>query len=239
MPAQPQPHFTYGETEIAWLKSRDPALGAVIDELGPIRREVTPDLFTALISSIVGQQISSKALETVWGRVAARFDPLTPQALAAAPLEEVQACGISWRKAEYIKGIAEAVLSGELDLAALRHLPDAEVCARLAALRGIGVWTAEMLLIFCLQRPNILSRDDLAILRGLRMLYRHRRITPALFAKYKRRYAPYASVASLYLWAIAGGACPHLTDCAPKKPAARQRGGSAPGGGNPKGHLTL
>lgn len=212
-----QPCFIYGEEEKAWLKARDPVLGAVIDELGHIQRAVIPDLFVALVSSVVAQQISTKALATVWGRMVTRFSPLTPQSIGAASVEEVQACGISMRKAEYIKGIAEAVLSGELDLAFLRELPDAEVCARLSALRGIGVWTAEMLLIFSLQRPNILSRDDLAILRGLRMLYRHRRITPALFAKYQRRYAPYASVASLYLWAVAGGDCPGLTDCAPKK----------------------
>ncbi len=218
-----QSHFIYGETETAWLRARDPLLGAVIAELGPLRRTVIPDLFTALASSIVAQQISSKALETVWGRMVARFAPFTPQSIVAASVEEVQACGMSMRKAEYIKGIAGAVLSGELDLALLRGLPDAEVCARLAALRGIGVWTAQMLLIFSLQRPNVLSWDDLAILRGLRMLYRHRRITPALFAKYQRRYAPYASVASLYLWAIAGGACPGLVDCAPQKPASAKK----------------
>ena len=74
-----------------------------------------------------------------------------------------------------------------------------------------------MLMIFSMQRPDILSWDDLAIQRGLRMLYRHRRITPKLFAKYKKRYSPHASVASLYLWAIAGGACASLKDCAPEK----------------------
>jgi DNA-3-methyladenine glycosylase II len=96
-------------------------------------------------------------------------------------------------------------------------MADSEICKRLVEIKGIGVWTAEMLMTFSMQRPDILSWDDLAIHRGLRMLYRHRKITPALFAKYKRRYSPYASVASLYLWAIAGGACPSLTDPAQKK----------------------
>jgi DNA-3-methyladenine glycosylase II len=82
-------------------------------------------------------------------------------------------------------------------------MSDDELCARLIQLKGIGIWTAEMLMIFSLQRPNILSWNDLAILRGLCRLYHHRKITPKLFAKYKKRYSPYASVASLYLWAIA------------------------------------
>jgi DNA-3-methyladenine glycosylase II len=86
-------------------------------------------------------------------------------------------------------------------------------------IRGIGKWTAEMLMLFSLQRPDILSYDDLAIQRGLRMIYHHRRITPKLFERYRRRYSPYASVASLYIWAVAGGAIDGMKDYAPKKKA--------------------
>ena len=218
----PEQYFVYGKKEIDWLKSRDPVLGAAMDEIGPIRRPVTPDLFMALVNNIVGQQISSKAHATVWGRMKERFSPLTPQSIGALSAEELQTCGISMRKAYYIKEIADSVLSGYLNLKELPTLSDDEVCARLSRLKGIGVWTAEMLMTFSMQRPDIMSWDDLAILRGLRMLYRHRKITPALFAKYKRRYSPYATVASLYLWAIAGGACPHLTDCAPKTEAQKR-----------------
>ena len=102
--------------------------------------------------------------------------------------------------------------SGELDLAAVAKMPDAEVVATLSSLRGIGVWTAEMLLLFTLQRPDILSYGDLGIQRGMRMVYRHRKITKALFGKYRRRLSPCGSVASLYLWMVAGGAIPELTD---------------------------
>ena len=87
---------------------------------------------------------------------------------------------------------------------------------QLARLPGVGVWTAEMLMTFSLQRPDVISYGDLAIQRGLRMLYRHRRVDRKLFDKYRRRYAPHATVASLYLWAVAGGAVPGLTDPAPK-----------------------
>lgn len=209
-------YFVYGREEINWLKAKDPILGAAIDEIGPIRRAVVPNLFEALINSIVGQQISTKAQVTIWKRMKERFVPLTPDVIAAASAEEVQSCGLSMRKAFYIKDIAENVRSGSLNLEELQTLSDDEVCARLSQLKGIGVWTAEMLMTFSMQRQDILSWGDLAILRGLRMLYRHRQITPKLFAKYKRRYSPYATVASLYLWAIAGGACEGLTDPAVK-----------------------
>ena len=209
--------FVYGAQETEYLKARDPRLGAVIDTVGPIRRAVTPDLFAALINAIVGQQISTKAQATIWARLCAQLAPLSPATIAAAPPAALQGCGMSLRKADYIRGIATAVLDGSLDLQALSALPDDDIIRRLSALKGIGVWTAEMLLTFSLQRPNVISSGDLAILRGLRMLYRHRVITPRLFAKYRRRYAPYATVASLYLWAIAGGAIPDLTDPAVKK----------------------
>lgn len=208
--------FSYGETEIAWLTARDPILGAAIEEIGPIRRPVIPDLFTALVQAMVGQQISAKALATVWGRLEDRFAPLAPERLGAVSAGELQSCGLSWRKVEYIRGMVASVLDGRLDLARLAALPDEEVRVHLCQIKGIGAWTAEMLLTFCLQRPDVMSPGDLAILRGLRMLYGHREITPRLFARYRRRYSPHATVASLYLWAIAGGACPRLTDRAPR-----------------------
>ena len=103
-------------------------------------------------------------------------------------------------------------MSGEFDLAAVAKMPDEEVIAALSSLRGIGVWTAEMLLLFTLQRPDVLSYGDLGILRGMRMVYRHRKITKTLFDKYRRRLSPCGSVASLYFWKVSGGAIPGLTD---------------------------
>lgn len=208
--------FTYGTEEMEYLTARDPKLGQAIARIGVIKRTVEPDLFQSLVRAIVGQQISGKAQAAIWGRMLERFSPLTPEKLASVPMEDLQSCGTSLRKAEYIKDIARAVLEGEVDLEALKTMSDAEVCAELTKLKGIGPWTAEMLLIFTLERPDVVSFGDLAIQRGMRMLYRHRRITPELFRKYRRRYSPYGTVASLYLWAISGGALPELTDPAPK-----------------------
>ena len=141
---------------------------------------------------------------------------VSPEIIALRSEDELQSVGITYRKAGYIKSAAERVLAGEIDLEELHGLPDDEVCRRLSELPGIGVWTAEMLMLFSMQRPDIMSYGDLAIQRGLRMVHHHRRITPQLFARYRRRYSPYGSVASLYLWAVAGGAVPGLRDWAPK-----------------------
>jgi len=210
-------YFVYGEAETGWLKSRDPLLGAAIDEIGPISRPVIPDLFEALIQAIVGQRISIKAQATIWARIQKLAAPISPGRFMDLSLEELSQCGLAPRKAMNIKEIAASILKGDLDLAALDSLKDQEVLKRLCQIKGLGPWTAEMLMTFSMQRPDVLSWGDLAIHRGLRMLYGHRKITPALFAKYKRRYSPHGTVASLYLWAIAGGAAPALKD--PKKGA--------------------
>lgn len=211
------PFFVYGKAEVEHLKARDKKLGEAMERIGHIERAIQPDLYSALVKSIVGQQISTKAQATIWGRMLERFEPFTAEVLGNAPVEELQTCGISMRKATYIQAMTTAVLRGEVDLDALHTSSDEEVCRDLTRLKGIGVWTAEMLLTFSLQRPDILSYGDLAIQRGMRMLYRHKTITQDLFAKYRKRYSPYGTVASLYLWAIAGGALPELMDPAPKK----------------------
>lgn len=232
-----EPCFQYGETEIAYLKSRDKRLSEIIDSVGLVQRRAIPDLFAALVHSIVGQQISTKAHETLWNRLIAAFGEASPERMAGLSIETLQSIGISFRKADYIKQAAVKVLSGQFDIAALSSLNDAEVCRRLSSLNGIGRWSAEMLMLFSMQRPDILSYDDLAIRRGLRMVYRHREIDRKLFEKYRRRYSPCGSVASLYLWAVAGGAIEGLTDPAGEKQnrkpgvrgTGRNRQGQEPG----------
>ena len=142
---------------------------------------------------------------------------VTAETIGNASIDELQSLGMTFRKAEYIKDFSLKIINGEFDLAAVEHMTDEEAIMALAALKGIGVWTAEMILLFCLQRPNILSYDDLAIQRGMRMVYHHRKIDRKLFDKYRRRLSPYCSVASLYFWAVAGGAIPEMRDYASGK----------------------
>ena len=209
-------YFQYGETEINYLKRKDKRLASAIDAIGHIERRLDANLFAAVVRHIVAQQISSKAQATVWARLEAKLTTVTPAAVHASA-QELQALGMSLRKAEYIKDFADKIVSGEFDLQTVEQMSDAEAITALSSLKGIGKWTAEMILLFCLQRPDILSYDDLAIQRGLRMLYHHRKITRELFNKYQKRYSPYGSTAAIYLWAIAGGAIDDMKDYAPAK----------------------
>mgnify|MGYP002311800936 CR=1 FL=1 len=210
-------YFQYGHNEIAYLKSKDKMLGEVIEKVGHVEREVDNDLFSSVVHHMIGQQISTKAQTTIWRRMKEQFGEATAESILAAEISELQSLGMTFRKAEYIKNFAEKVQSGEFDLESISRLPDGEAIKMLASLKGIGVWTAEMILLFCLQRPDIFSFGDLAIQRGLRMVYHHRKIDRKLFEKYRLRFSPYCSVASLYLWAVAGGAIPGMKDYAQKK----------------------
>jgi len=205
-------YFRYGEKETDHLKSRDKRMAAVIDRIGPVRRACLDDLFEAVVNSIIGQQISTKAHQSIWGRIKDDQGRLDAQGVLAMGREKLQSYGTTWRKVDYIMDFARRVDSGEFDLAAVERMDDQEAIAALSSLKGVGVWTAEMILLFCLQRPDIFSYGDLAILRGLRMVYRHKELPPERFERYRRRFSPYCSVASLYLWAVAGGAMPELSD---------------------------
>lgn len=216
-------NFEYGDTEISYLRSKDQKLSEVIDAIGHIDRAVDPDLFSSVVHHIIGQQISTKAQATVWQRLQDALGTVNAESILESSAKELQSVGMTFRKAEYITDFANKVHSGEFDLKGIWNMPDNEVIKELSALKGIGVWTAEMILLFCMQRPNIFSFNDLAIQRGLRMVYHHRKIDRKLFDKYRRRFSPYCSVASLYLWAVAGGAIPGMRDYAPRKPTRKTR----------------
>ncbi|MCL2376986.1 MAG: DNA-3-methyladenine glycosylase [Defluviitaleaceae bacterium] len=196
-------YFEYGQQEINHLRKKDKKLGAAIDRIGIIQRRVNPDVFAALVESIVAQQISTKAAATVNSRLTALCGA-DFAGLHGLAVQEIQACGMSTRKAGYIKGIAEAAASGAIDFAALHKMTDQEIIKTLTVLSGVGLWTAEMLLIFSLSRPNVVSYGDLAIRRGMMRLYGLTDLPKDKFARYAKRYAPYGSVASLYLWEIYG-----------------------------------
>ena len=205
-------YFAYGTTETDYLCRKDKRLARVIERVGPIRREVRPDLFDALMHAIVGQQIATKAQQTVWNRLVQSLGEVTPATVDRMEAEALQRLGLSFRKVGYMKGAARKALSGEFDVEALRHMDDDSVSAALCKLDGVGVWTAEMLMLFSLQRPDVFSFGDLAIHRGLRMVYRHKVVSRERFEVYRRRFSPCGSVASLYLWAVAGGALPEIND---------------------------
>lgn len=187
------------------MKSKDRRLAEVIDQIGHINRPVDTDLFSSVLHHIIGQQISTKAQQTVWKRMQDALGTVTPETVGSTDAAALQALGMTFRTAEYIKDFSEKILTGGFDLAAVENMSDDEAIAALSELKGIGVWTAEMILLFCLQRPDVFSYGDLAILRGMRMVYHHRTIDRVKFETYRRCLSPCCSVASLYfgLWQAA------------------------------------
>jgi DNA-3-methyladenine glycosylase II len=180
----------------------------LIDELGPLdeekrRRGRPAEPYGALVRSIVGQQLSTKAASTIYERLIAQFGGRTPtpaELLAADP-EEVRSAGLSRPKVAYLRSLAEHVESGELELAKLTELPDEEVSAQLTAVKGLGQWTADMFLIFHLGRPDILPVGDLGVRRAVERAYGLPEMPDAAqLTEIGEPWRPNRSLASLYLW---------------------------------------
>jgi DNA-3-methyladenine glycosylase II len=196
----------------AQLAASDPTMAALIERLGEIdiatrlrrRSEERPaDAYGALLRAIVGQQLSTKAARTIFGRVLELFGggTPTPEQLLEADVEELRACGLSGRKVEYVRDLAAHVLAGELELDRLGQLADEEVVEEIVAVRGLGVWTAEMFLLFHLERPDVLSGGDLGIRKAVQIEYGLEQMpAPARVLEIGEAWRPQRSLASLYLW---------------------------------------
>jgi DNA-3-methyladenine glycosylase II len=192
------------------LRQADPVLKALIDELGPDglgdpRRGRPPtDHYGALVRSIVGQQLSTKAARAIYGRLTERFGDRTPtpaEVLAEDPEELRAAAGLSRAKVSFLRSLAEHVLDGSLKLERLDELPDDEVIAELVAVKGLGTWTAHMFLMFHLQRPNVLAVGDLGIRRAVMLRYGLDALpSQAELEELGRPWSPHQTLACLYLW---------------------------------------
>jgi|GEM_PF-120049 len=207
-PSKPRPRYLHASpTAREHLAKADPKLAAAIAKIGPLgRRAVGGDVFASLIDSIVSQQISGYAAQAIGARLAKLWGNPTPRKLLKIPVEKLRACGLSQRKVEYILGATQAAVERRIDFEALWELDDAQVIEKLSSLRGIGVWTAQMLLLFTFGRTDVLSYLDLGIRNGLAKLHGPRAVaSEKAFARYRKLYSPHGSVASLYLWQIADG----------------------------------
>jgi len=194
------------------LAASDPTLAALMARVGEIdiatrlrrRKEERPaDAYGSLLRAIVGQQLSTKAARTIYLRVLDLFDGQapSPEQLLEAREEDLRAAGLSGRKTEYIRDLAAHVLSGELELDRLEELEDEAVIEEIVAVRGLGRWTAEMFLIFHLERPDVLSGGDLGIRKAIQIAYELPEMPPPKrVAEIGEPWRPHRSLASLYLW---------------------------------------
>lgn len=190
------------------LRSVDRVIRRLIDEGGPIhprtdRRGSRPDAYQALARAIVGQQLSTKAAASIWGRVTELFDGETPSPpqLLAVDGEKLREAGLSWSKVGFLKDLAERVDDGRLELARLNELADEDVIAELIAIKGIGRWTAEMFLIFHLGRPDVVSMGDLGIRRAVKVAYGMDELPDLTqMERISEPWRPHRTLACLYLW---------------------------------------
>lgn len=196
------PFFPIVQEALDHLRAADPNMKAAIDRLGPIHREIGTDLLSSLLKAVIGQQISGAASETIWNRFVAMVGTLTPENLLAHDIAALRSCGISERKAGYLRGIAAQISDRRLDLEALSTMRDEQVVEQLIRLPGIGPWTADMTLLFALCRPDVLSWADFGIRRGMSRLYGLEELDQAFFEDRRRAYTPFGSTASLYLWQL-------------------------------------
>lgn len=192
----------YTEKQIDYLISADPIFGHAVKKLGRVEREIIPDLFAALVYAIIGQLISVRSARAIWQRMQLEIN-ITPQELSTKSVDEIRYYGLTARKSKVIQTISTDVINGHILLDDMRALPDEQFIQKITEIDGIGRWTAEMLLINCLERQNILSRSDIAIQRGIKKLYGLTQIDEANFDDCEKRFSPFCSVASIYLWEIA------------------------------------
>jgi DNA-3-methyladenine glycosylase II len=208
------------------LAAADPVLAGLIERIGPKsletraarRGEAPGDAYAALLRTVIGQQLSTKAARTIYGRVLEIFDGRdpSPAQLLEAETETLRAAGLSGRKVEYLRDLARHVLDGELELDRLEELSDEEVIEEIVAIRGLGRWSAEMFLIFHLRRPDVFSGGDLGLRRAIQLAYgMSDPPTPDEAVELAERWRPERSLACIYLWeSLAEPADPFAEDAA-------------------------
>ncbi len=184
------------------LKKSDPILRAIMERVGPCRMEFSPPEFSSVAESIVYQQLNGKAAATIFNRFAELAgDPVTPQGILKLTDEQLRSVGLSKQKSSYLKDLSTKTASGLLDFARLPDLPDDEVIDHLTQVRGIGVWTAQMFLMFTLKRENVLPTGDYGVQAAIKKHYKKRKLPkPQVMVKIAKPWEPYRSVACWYLW---------------------------------------
>lgn len=188
---------------ILHLKKADPILGAIIDRVGPFKIQYREPIFQTLVRSIVYQQLHGKAALTIFNRLmeAAKADPLTPEAILRMRPAKMRALGLSPQKLAYIRELARMTRDGDVDFKMCANLEDPDVVEHLTRVKGIGVWTVHMFLIFALRRTDVLPIGDLGVRAAMKKAYNLSELpSPAEMERIAAAWRPYCSVASWYLW---------------------------------------
>ncbi len=191
----------YWEEARRYLSRKDRVLKRLMPQFGDACLESRGDAFTTLARSIVGQQISVKAAQTVWDRFAKLPRKINPSAVLRLKVDDMRAAGLSTRKVEYLVDLALHFDSGAIEAGAWNDMTDDDIIAQLVGIRGIGRWTAEMFLIFFLMRPNVLPLDDVGLIRGISKNYfSGEAVSRSDARELGAAWTPFCSVATWYIW---------------------------------------
>jgi len=191
----------YWDDACRHLTKSDRVMKRLIPQFGEARLESRGDAFVTLARSIVGQQISVKAAQTVWDRFAKLSRRLTPGQVLKLKVDDMREAGLSARKVEYLVDLALHFEQAQVSVKAWTHMSDEDIIAELVAIRGIGRWTAEMFLIFHLMRPNVLPLDDVGLISGIsRNYFSGEAVSRSEVREVAQAWAPYCSVATWYIW---------------------------------------
>jgi DNA-3-methyladenine glycosylase II len=184
------------------LKKSDPVMRAIIERVGPCRMEFGEPVFHSLAEAIVYQQLNGKAAVTIFNRFAALAgEPVTPEGILRLTPEKMRAVGLSKQKSSYLFDMAERATRGQLDFTRLAEMTDEEVVRHLTQVKGVGVWTAHMFLMFTLKRPNVLPTGDFGVQMAIKKHYHKRKLPkPLQMEKIAKCWEPYRSIACWYLW---------------------------------------
>jgi DNA-3-methyladenine glycosylase II len=187
--------------DLAALQAKDQRMADLVDYLGEIERTGIPDPFLALVRNIVFQQLSGTAADSIWQRLQDELGVVTADRISKISAEELLDCGLSNRKVTYLKELSIAVVDGDFKPDQLKKLNNQQIIEELVKLKGIGVWTAEMFLIFSLNRQNVISYNDLGIRKGIQWFEGlNSEPSKKQFNKFKQKFTPYNTLASFYLW---------------------------------------
>lgn len=195
------PNFIYSNNSLEDLKLKDPKMSQLINYFGRIERTINPDLYASMIESIIAQQISRQAFNTIYNRVLNKLKQINIITVTKTDDQTFKECGLSTRKIDYIRSVTHFFIAE--DMAELIIQSDDYIIKRLSSIKGVGIWTAQMMLIFSLNKQNIFAYDDSAIKKAIKLLYGEEKLTIKNQKVYHTLFSPYNTVACFYLWAFA------------------------------------
>lgn len=190
------------------LKNTDPVLAGIITRVGPLKPQYRPATFENLVRSIAFQQLNGKAARTIFDRVVCAVGgSITPESVLAVTEEQLRACGLSRQKLSYIRDLAARTQTREIEFERLPEMSDSDVIEHLTRVKGIGLWSAQMFLMFALRRPDVMPATDFGVQMAIKTHWRKRKLPkPEFIHKLAKPWAPYRSLAAYYLWRSIDGA---------------------------------